>query len=553
MQAPPNVNQLNFNTMALLQKYLEVATQVLSNLHLFTPNIPGIETLINIYSKALAQSMLKPFAMMQCNLAYQTKSLQCLMTISDQFELIQALHKEMFIYCDNIIDNTALEDKDKKFLKFFSRQFLHSLAPDNFVHLNPKALNACIESNFENLINGFENLKRDLSNSGNFFSISNVDKLAFEIGKNIAITPGKVIYKNELIELICYAPKGKTFQIPILIVPPCINKYYVLDLSPENSFVNWLIQNNFQVFLISWVNPKSPEQNFEFEQYISKGILAAAKHIEESFNCPKINLLGYCIGGVMLASALSFCVDKKHDIFSSATFLNTMLDFSDPGEISIFIRDEILSALRAVAEQKGYLDGIYLYNIFNLLKSKDLIWSAYINNYIEGNLPKSFDILYWNADYVNVPAKMIDYYMENMYEKNLLITPGALEILGSKIDLGAVLIPSFWVASKSDHIVPWQQSHKSMSYLGGEKTFCLSSAGHVAGIINPPSQNKYSYQIFDQAKQLAANIQEQDLHQGSWWGRYLIWLTKHSGKKVAKPFDYDSLSSCPHAPGSYCL
>jgi polyhydroxyalkanoate synthase len=550
-------SQLNFNAITLLQKYLEITREVLGNIHLFTPNIPGIELLINIYNKALTQSTINPFAIMQCNLAHQAKFLDYIANISDQSKLICTMHQEMFTYCDNIIDSIALEEKDRKFLKFFSKQFLQSLAPDNFLHLNSKALNTCVKSNFENLLNGLENLKQDLNNSKDFFSISNVNKLAFKIGKNIVTTRGKVVYKNELIELICYAPKKKTFQIPILIVPPCINKYYVLDLSPENSFINWLIQNNFQVFLISWVNPKSPEKNFEFEEYISKGILAAAKYIEKDFKYKEINLLGYCIGGVMVASTLACHLDKNHinqnqTIFNSATFLNTMLDFSDPGEISIFIRDEIIDSLRTTAEKNGYLDGVYLYNIFNLLKSKDLIWSAYINNYIEGNLPKSFDILYWNADYVNLPAKMFNYYMENMYVKNLLISPGGLNILGSKIELSTISIPSFWVASKSDHIVPWQQACKSMKHLSGQKTFCLNSAGHVAGIINPPSQNKYSYWIFEDFEQTDPNLQDQKQHQGSWWGQYLIWLTKHSGK-IIRSLNYTSLQSCPDAPGSYCL
>jgi polyhydroxyalkanoate synthase len=280
------------------------------------------------------------------------------------------------------------------------------------------------------------------------------------------------------------------------------------------------------------------------------GILAAAKHIQQSFNYKKINLLGYCIGGTMLASALAYCADKNDTIFNSATFFNTMLDFSDPGEISIFIREEILDNLRKIAEQKGYLDGIYLYNIFNLLKSKDLIWSAYINNYVEGNLPKTFDILYWNADYVNLSAKMFDYYMENMYVKNLLIKPGGLEILGSKIDLSKVNIPSFWVASKSDHIVPWQQSHDSLKYLGGTKTFCLSGSGHVAGIINPPSQNKYSYWTFDEQNSVKC-LEAASQYQGSWWNYYLAWLEKHSGK-MKKSINYTGLKDCQDAPGSYC-
>jgi polyhydroxyalkanoate synthase len=417
--------------------------------------------------------------------------------------------------------------------------------------LNTKTLETCASSNFQSLLNGLDNFEQDLKNAKQFFTIPNTDTFQFQLGKNIAATEGKVVYKNQLFELICYKPQAKTFSIPLLIVPPCINKYYVLDLSSSNSFVKWLVDNNFQVFLISWINPKSQEQNFEYEDYLKRGILAATDFISKNLGYKKINSLGYCIGGTMLATAVACSNKTRSNSFNSATFLNTMLDFSEPGEIGIFIRTEIIQQLEQMAKTCGYLDGIYLYSVFNLLKSKDLIWSAYINNDLEGLTPKAFDILYWNADYTNLPEKMLKFYLRNMYVKNLLVKPKSLSLMRKKIDLSTINIPSFLVAAKSDHIVPWQASYKSMLNLGGNKTFCLTASGHVAGIINPPCNNKYAYWSGNIQESAETWLEGSHKTEGSWWGHYLNWLQQNSAE-IKKSISYDQLEEIAPAPGTYC-
>lgn len=546
-----NNPNFNLNLIKIIQKYFDVLNCLINNLHLFTNDSPSVTIAQNLSQKVWMAFFENPIELMRCNLEYQGKIMQHCLTLDNPQDLLKTLHAELFGYYENLLANTSLSQKDIKYLLFFIKQFLNATAPENFIVFNNKVLQNCLESNFQTLLDGLDNFKRDLLNSKNVFSISNVDKFRFTLGENIAATEGAVIYRNELIELICYQAKEKSYAIPILLIPPCINRYYILDLSPNNSFVKWLVENNFQVFLISWINPKSHEQNFTFEHYISQGVFSAIEQITK-LGYKKINTLGYCIGGTILASALAYLAQEKNNPVHSATFLNTMLDFSDPGELEIFIRQEIIQQLENSANANGYLDGVYLYHVFNLLKSKELVWSYYINNYLQGFSPKAFDILYWNADYVNLPAKMFSFYLKNFYMQNLLIQPGGFELMGKKLDLKKITVDSFFVAAKLDHIVPWQQSYKSMLHLGGAKEFVLSSSGHVAGIINPPSLNKHTYfcsKHFGSAQEWLALSQQTE---GSWWGKYLAWLKERSGK-MKKSIDYAKLHKIAKAPGSYAL
>lgn len=541
---------IDSNLVKLSQKYLNIVLEILKNIHLFNAKMPGIDILLDISNKALIEVLANPLNLLKCNLEYQLKVMQLMLSSSSQIEIVKQLHTHLFDYYESIINSSSLSQNDKQYLLFFVRQLLGAIAPDNFLLFNQRTLDSCLKSNFQSLLDGLDNFERDIKEAKGFFTIPNTNKFTFKIGQNIASTQGKVVYKNELIELICYKPKKQTFGVPLLIVPPCINKYYVLDLSKTNSFVKWLTDNNFQVFLISWANPKSEEQNFDYQDYIKKGIFAATDFISQNLGYKKINTLGYCIGGTMLASALA-CLNKKQEkLFHSATFLNTLLDFSNTGEISIFLRDEIIKQLNDIAKPNGYLDGIYFYSIFNMLKSKDLIWSAYINNYLEGFTPKAFDILYWNADYTNLPAKMLNFYLSNMCLKNLLIKPNALTILGKKIDLSKISLPSFFVAAKSDHIVPWEQSFKSMQTVSGKKTFCLTASGHVAGIINPPCNNKYAYWSGELKENANDWLDSASKSEGSWWGYYLGWLKKNS-LQITDAINYKNLEEISPAPGTY--
>jgi len=506
----------------------------------------------DILNKTLPQILSDPIKIYNKTLSYQLKIIQAGTQVSNANELVKTLHKELLNYYLELVEDTQIEEKDLGYFTFWIKQFFNACDPTNFILFNDKSLNKCIESKLENIFKGMANFQDEwLHSNKGYFMLPTVDPKPFKLGKNIAATEGKVIYKNFIIELICYKPKKEVHSIPVLIVPPCINKFYVLDLSESNSFVKWLVDNNFQVFILSWVNPKSSQQNFTFEEYVQQGILEPAKYILEEFGYKKLNTIGYCIGGTMLATLLGYCAKHKIDIFNSATFFNTLLDFSNLGDLSVFIRKETIEQFKKLGHKAGYFDGSLLYNFFNLLKSKEMIWSSYINHYLQGNEPKAFDILYWNADYVNMPLKMFEFYLEKMCLENLLSTPNQISILNTGIDLSKIGLPSFFVASKNDHIVPWQQSYKSMNCLGGDKTFCLTDSGHVAGILNPPHLNKYNHWL---GKTQECNLTWLDAakqFQGSWWNAYTDWLKKYSGE-ITKPIKHTDIPSIEKAPGDFC-
>ena len=530
-------DQGNYCFIQMAQKYVEVLNIFASNLSLFNISFPGSKTLLEINQKAYMQILSNPFGIVKSTIEFQIAIAQQANSASNMLELIKLSYTQIQKYYQDLIESLNLPSQDAQYLLFFIKQYLSAVAPENFLLYNIDALNTCAQSNFQNISQGLENLAEDLKNSKYFFSPPNVDKLAFEIGVNIAATAKSIVYKNSIMELICYKPLGQTFATPILIVPPCINKYYILDLSQHNSLVKYLVDNNFQVFVISWTNPVSMQQNFDFQDYISMGVLESCSFIKQNFGYEKISTIGYCIGGTMLAIAIAYVRANKnnphYDTFGPATFLNTMLDFSSPGEISIFIRQDLFSQLKEISSKCGYLDGIYLYTIFNMLRAKELIWSPYINNYLQGLAPKALDILYWNCDYVNLPAKLFEFYIQNMYIDNKLIQPNGIEILNTLINLKNIDVETFFLATKSDHIVPWQQNYQGMQYLSRAGVFCLSLAGHVAGVINPANSNKYAYFInrdnknnLDPQSWLAGSYKIE----GSWWGYHLDWLRGRSGK-----------------------
>jgi polyhydroxyalkanoate synthase len=352
-------------------------------------------------------------------------------------------------------------------------------------------------------------------------------------------------------QLICYKPKEQAHAVPIFIIPPCINKYYILDLSPNNSLISFLLENNFQVFLISWVNPDSAMVEKNFEDYLKEGLLESCEYILK-LGYQKINFVGYCIGGTFLAILLSYLKSKKLDYVNSATFLTTLLDYDNPGELSVFINKSTIAHIETDMQQKGYFDGRYLSNSFSLLRANDLVWSFFVNNYLLGKSPMPFDLLYWNADSTNLPAKMFSYYLRNMYINNLLKVPNALTLLDTTIDLGNIDCNSFFVAAKDDHIALWRSIYQGMKLLNGNKVFCLTDSGHIAGIVNPPSSSKYSYRINDD---LSLNSEEwfttAKEHNGSWWIHWLQWLQDNNKDKLIQAIDYKNLKAIEEAPGSY--
>ncbi len=466
--------------------------------------------------------------------------------------------KQFYIMSSDMIlkhvQHLELEPGTQRIVEFLANQFTSAFCPSNFALSNPEVFKESVASGWQNVSQGLDNFLSDLKSSEGLLNINTVDKLSFKIGKNIAATKGKVVFQNDLMQLIAYEPKDKTFAIPLLIVPPWINKYYILDLSPENSFVKWLVDNNFQVFLISWVNPDKHLADKDFEDYAKEGVLDACEFILKS-GYEKINAIGYCIGGTLLATTLAYMSAKKMDYIASATFLATLLDFSDPGDIGMFVSEEALKSVEEETALKGYLDGKYLAQSFSLLRANDLIWSFFVNNYLLGRRPLPFDLLSWNADPTNLPAKMYSFYIRNMYINNSLVKPSGIGILGVPIDLGKIKIPSFFLSCKDDHITLWKATYKGMQAFGdkgGKKQFCLTSSGHVAGVINPPQNRKYSYLTGGDLTSTSDDFLEQSNETaGSWWVFWKDWQAQYSGEELVSSSNYEKLGTISPAPGSY--
>lgn len=462
--------------------------------------------------------------------------------------------KQFYIMSSQWISDSAkkleLEPKTQQILEFYTRQFTDAFCPSNFPFYNPEVIKESLATKWDNISQGLDNFIQDLKNCDGMLNIQTTDKMAFKLGENIASTEGKIVFQNDLMQLICYKPKSKVRKIPILIIPPWINKYYILDLSPENSFVKWLVDNDFQVFLISWVNPGKDLSHKNFEDYANEGIIEASEYIRSSLGVDKISAVGYCIGGTLLASTLSIMKSKKMDYINSATFLTTLLDFSNSGEVGLFINEDTISAIEKEMEEKGFFDGRYLANSFSILRANDLIWSFFVNNYLLGKRPLPFDLLYWNSDSANMPAKMHSFYLRNMYLENNLAKPETVTMLGEKINLDKIDVPSFSLAAKEDHIAPWRGVYESAKLLGGEKEFCLSASGHVAGVVNPPNQNKYSYWIGGKKGDADIWLASAKQTQGSWWIHWLSWQNKYSGEIIEQK-SYNSLKAIEKAPGSY--
>ena len=454
---------------------------------------------------------------------------------------------------DNI-KNLNISEEAKDYLEFNTEQFLNAASPSNMPFLNPQVIQESIKSNGGSLLNGIDNLIADLKKSNNILNISTTDEGAFQVGENIAHTKGKVVYQNDLMQLICYEPKKKTFATPILIIPPWINKYYILDLSEHNSFVKWLVDNNFQVFMVSWVNPDEKLTHKTFDNYLQEGVLESIDYICSKFNYKQVNLLGYCIGGTLLSSALGYLKAKKDNRINSATLLTSLLNFSEPGNIKFFINKKNYDSIENMMDKAGMFEGSYMNNVFKILRSNEMIWSYFVNNYLLGKNPKAFDILYWNSDYTNLPAAMNKFYLKNMYIENNLMKEGGINLLDTSINLNKIDNPMFVLATQTDHIVPWHSAFESAKLLSGPIEFCLAASGHVAGVINPPNKNKYSYWVGDDfnSKMSADKWQKKAKEvSGSWWNHWYVWQEKLSGS-MTKSIDYNNIKDFIElAPGSY--
>ena len=450
----------------------------------------------------------------------------------------------------------GLDEATEKKVDFYTRQYIDALSPSNFALTNPEVLNETVKSGGKNLLKGFNNLLDDLARGGGEqLRVKMVDDRAFKLGENIAATPGKVVFQNDLLQLIQYTPTTKeVFRRPLLIVPPWINKFYVLDMRADNSFVRWATEQGHTVFIVSWINPDSKHAGKSFEDYLKEGTLAAIDAVLKASDAEDLNLVGFCLGGTLAASTLGFLTAKNDKRVASTTFLATLVDFKQAGELEVFIDEQQVAALEKRMNQRGYLEGSEMATTFNMLRANDLIWSFVVNNYLMGREPMAFDLLYWNADSTRMPAAMHSFYLRNMYMKNLLREPGGITLAGTPIDLSKVKTPLYFISTIEDHIAPWKTVYAgSRVFKNSAVRFVLGGSGHIAGIVNPPAANKYGYWTNDQQGDDAdAWLASAQQHPGSWWTDWQQWVGKLGGGKVAARLPgKGKLKVLEDAPGSY--
>ena len=468
--------------------------------------------------------------------------------------------KQSYLLTSNWLNglvNQAEVDRDtKRRAQFFMRQLTDALSPTNFLMSNPAALRAMAETNGESLVRGIQNLTEDLARGGGTLNISQTDYDMFEVGRDVATAPGKVVYRNELFELIQYAPAtDQVHEIPLVIFPPWINKFYIMDLRPENSMIRWLTSQGLTVFLVSWVNPGPEMAEVTFEDYVRHGAYEAVAQAIRQTGSERVNTVGYCIGGTMLSTALAHMAAEGVEPIASATFFAAQQDFSDPGELSVFIGDDWFESIkRKMDEGGGVMSGRSMADTFNMLRANDLIWSFFVNNYLMGNEPKPFDLLFWNADQTRMPRDLHLFYLREYYRDNKL-AKGELEIGGRKLNLGDVKIPIFVQSSESDHIAPYASVYRGAKLFGGPVTFMMAGSGHIAGVINPPGAKKYQHWIADlnhlpeTAEHWREHAQE---FPGSWWPYWAEWLKGRSGDMTdARDPATGPLGVHGEAPGEY--
>jgi polyhydroxyalkanoate synthase len=447
------------------------------------------------------------------------------------------------------------DEKTKAKILFTTEQMIDALSPSNFIATNPEVLENIISSQGQSIQNGIVNLLGDLKKG----KVSLTDESAFEVGKNIATTEGQVVFRNDLFELIQYTPLTDTvYERPYLMVPPCINKYYILDLQPDNSVVRYMVEQGHTVFLVSWKNPDAAMSKVTWDDYVGEGVIKAIEVTREIGATDQINVLGFCVGGTLTSTALAVLAARKKDYVASLTLLTTLLDFTDTGILDVFIDEGMVklreSTIGGEGGHFGMMSGLDLGNTFSFLRPNDLVWNYVVENYLKGNSPPPFDLLYWNGDSTNLPGPMYCWYLRHTYLQNELIKPGKLTVCGEKVDLGKITVPAYIYASHDDHIVPWKSAYESTHILKGKNRFVLGASGHIAGVINPPVKNKRHY--FENNK-LAKTADDwlaaaKDI-KGSWWPNYATWLEQFGGKKIkaSKTFGNAQYKKLEAAPGKY--
>ncbi len=457
---------------------------------------------------------------------------------------------------DSVSSVDGLEARTQSKVNFFTRQFIDALSPSNFAMTNPEVFNETVKSHGQNLIKGFNNLLRDMEGGDGQLRVKMSDTTAFELGRNVATTPGKVVFQNELFQLLQFTPSTtEQYKRPLLIVPPWINKYYILDLREKNSFIKWATDQGHTVFCMSWVNPDEKQAEKGFEEYMLDAAMVAVDKVCEQTGEKEINAIGYCLGGTLLGSMLAYMNAKKDKRIVSATFFTTMLDFSIPGELGVFIDEQQISSLEKKMEERGFLEGSEMAGTFNMLRANDLIWSFVVNNYLMGKDPFPFDLLFWNSDSTRMPYKMHSFYLRNMYMHNLLKDPGGITLDGVAIDLGKIKTPSYFISTIEDHIAPWKSTFLGAKRFSGPVRYVLGGSGHIAGIVNPPVANKYGYwtgatkDLPETADEFLASATQTA---GSWWTDWQAWVTGMNDAQIAARDPVKGkLGVLEDAPGSF--
>ncbi len=456
-------------------------------------------------------------------------------------------------WAEDAVENTeGIDPRTKHRAEFYIKQLASALSPSNFPATNPEVLRETFETNAANLVQGMSNLAKDVDRSQDLLKVSQTDIDAFEVGVNIATTEGKVVFQNEIIQLIQYAPStDRVYERPLLIAPPWINKFYILDLTPVKSFIKYIVDQGFTVFMISWVNPDESLAHKSFEDYMFEGLLTAADAVKAETEQDTINVLGYCVGGTLLGATLAWLAARNEEMFKSATFLTTQLDFTNAGDLMVFIDEPQLIELEEMMAERGYLDGSRMANVFNMLRPRDLIWPYIINNYMLGKKPFPFDLLFWNQDSTRMPAANHSFYLREFYHNNRL-AHGEMTLGGESLHLSDVTLPVYELATLEDHIAPARSVYNGSKLLAGPVRYVLSGSGHIAGVVNPPDKRKYQYWTNTKdAGNLDDWIEGATEHPGSWWPDWIEWLTSHSGELVRPREPGRLLGTIEDAPGSY--
>ena len=470
---------------------------------------------------------------------------------SPYYQLIKKSYLMTSKQLAEFVDQAPVDEKSKLQLRFYARQFIDAMSPSNFPATNPEVIRTAIQTRSGSLVAGMQNLIEDLQKG----RITRVDESAFEVGRNLAVTPGSVVFENELIQLIQYTPQtAKVEKTPLLIVPPCINKYYLLDLGAGNSFVEYAVSRGHQVFLISWRSAVPEIQHLTWDDYLNLGVLKSIEVVRDIANVDQIHTLGFCVGGTILSCAAGVLAARGENKLATITLLTTMIDFADTGEIGLLIDENSLALREATIGRGGILPGKELAFTFGTLRANDLIWRYVVESYLKGAPPDVFDLLYWDSDSVSLPGPMYCWYTRNAYVENKIKEPGATTQCGERIDLSKVKVPMFILASREDHIVPWQSAFRSKDLMGKDPRFVLAASGHVAGVINPPARNKRSYWVNDNLNCDANNwLENAEEKPGSWWPDWDGWMKGHSSGSVQAPTELgnDTFGVIEPAPGRY--